>query len=118
MISTRPLTSKFPRLFNNPLVTIPKASITIGIIVTFMFQSFFNTQAKSMYTFFQFYSGVSRESKVNNFASSLFLVDYYKVLGVVAIEKGAFRSPSTMVTNFYYKVWSSGREAQLAAQLN
>ena len=36
MVSTRPPTSKSSSPFNNPLVTIPKAPITIGIIVTFM----------------------------------------------------------------------------------
>ena len=49
MVSTRPPTSKSSRPFNNPLVTVPKAPITIGIIVTFMFHSFFNSQARSRY---------------------------------------------------------------------
>ena len=49
MISTRPPTSKSSRPFNNPLVTVPKAPITIGIIVTFMFHSFFNSLARSRY---------------------------------------------------------------------
>ena len=49
MVSTRPPTSKSSRPFNNPLVTVPKAPITIGIIATFMFHSFFNSQARSMY---------------------------------------------------------------------
>ena len=40
MVSTRPPTSKSSRPFNNPLVTVPKAPITIGIIVTFMLQIF------------------------------------------------------------------------------
>ena len=40
MVSTRPLTSKFSSPFNNPLVTVPKAPITIGIIVAFMFHCF------------------------------------------------------------------------------
>ena len=42
MVSTHSPTSKFSSPFNNPLVTVPKAPITIGIIVTFMFHSFFN----------------------------------------------------------------------------
>ena len=41
MISTRPPTSKSPSPFSNPLVTVPNAPITIGIIGTFMFLSFF-----------------------------------------------------------------------------
>ena len=40
MISTRLPTYKSSSPSNNPLVTVPKAPITIGIIVTFMFHSF------------------------------------------------------------------------------
>ena len=47
MVSPRSSTSKSSRPFNNPLVTVPKAPITIGIIVTFMFHSFFNSLARS-----------------------------------------------------------------------
>ena len=86
MVSTRPPTSKSSRLFNNPLVTVPKAPITIGIIVTFMFHSFFQFSSKvevliSLFTISQFYSVFRRDSKVDNFADFLFLffVDYYKV---------------------------------------
>ena len=43
IVSTRPSTSKSSSPFSNPLVAIPKAPITIGIIVTFMFHSFFNS---------------------------------------------------------------------------
>ena len=39
MVSTRLPTSKS---FNNPLVTVPKAPIEIGIIVTFTSHSFFS----------------------------------------------------------------------------
>ena len=49
MVSPRQPTSKSPRPFNNPLVTVLKAPITIGIIVNFMFHSFFNSLAKSRY---------------------------------------------------------------------
>ena len=47
MDSTRPPTSKSSRPFNNPLVTVLKAPI--GIIVTFMFHSFFNSPARLRY---------------------------------------------------------------------
>ena len=53
IVSTRPLTSKSSRPFNNPLVIVPNALITIGTIVTFMFHSFFfNSQARSRYLSF------------------------------------------------------------------
>ena len=65
--------------FSNPLVTVPNAPITIGIIVTCMFHSFFQFPSKVgvlvlFFTFFQFYSVVSRDSKVDYFAGSLFLL--------------------------------------------
>ena len=78
IVSTRPPTSMSSSPFNNPLVSVPKAPITIGTIVTFMFHSFFNSLARSRYfffffTFLQIYSVVRWDSKVDNFADSLFL---------------------------------------------
>ena len=60
MASTRPLTSKSLSPFSNPLVTVPNAPITIGIIVTNMLYSFFQFPSKVevhilLFTFFQFY---------------------------------------------------------------
>ena len=52
IVTTRPPTSKSSRPFNNPLVIVPKAPITIGTIVTFMFHSFFNPLARSRYLSF------------------------------------------------------------------
>ena len=49
MVSTHPPVSKSSSPFNNPLVTVPKAPITVGIIVTFMFHSFFNSLTRSRY---------------------------------------------------------------------
>ena len=61
MVSARPLIFKFFSPFKNPLVTLPKPLITIGIIVTFMFQ-FFQFPSKVLVLillliFFQFYCG-------------------------------------------------------------
>ena len=85
MVPTRLPTSKIFSPFRNSLVTVPKAPITIGIIVTCMFHSFFQFPSKVevlilLFTFFQFYS-VVRDSKVDNFTYSLFFFfgDYYKV---------------------------------------
>ena len=71
MVYTRPATSKSSGPFKNP-----KAPITIGIIVTFMFHNFFQFFGKVevlilLFTFFQFYSVVNRDSKVDNFSDSL-----------------------------------------------
>ena len=52
MVSTRSPISKSSSPFSNPLVTVPNAPITIGIIVTFMFHSFFNSLARSRYLSF------------------------------------------------------------------
>ena len=78
MVSTRPPTSKSSSPFSNSLITVTKVPISIGIIVTCMFHSFFQFPCKVevfilLFTFFQFYSVVSRDSKVDNFVSSLFL---------------------------------------------
>ena len=79
MVSTRSPTSNSSRPFSNPLVTVPNVPITIGIIVTCMFHSFFQFPSKVevlilLFTFFQIYSVVSRDSKVDYFASSLFFL--------------------------------------------
>ena len=52
MVSTRPPTFKSSSPFRNPLITVPNAPITIGIIVTRMFHSFFNSLARSRYLSF------------------------------------------------------------------
>ena len=82
MVSTLPLTSKSSSPFINPLVTVSRAPITIGINVTFMFHSFFPFPSKVevfilLFTFFQFYSMVSRDNKVHNFANSLLSIHLF-----------------------------------------
>ena len=79
-VSARPPTSKSSNPFSNPLVNVPNTPITIGIIVAYKFHSFFQVEILvSLFTFFQFYSVVSRDSKVDNFADYICFVDYYKV---------------------------------------
>ena len=87
MVSTRHPTSKSSSPFNNPLVTVPKALITIGIIITFMFQSFFSSLARFRYLSF--------------FSLSLFC-------GQSGLQCPQFCKFSFFVD--YYKVWSSGRD--------
>ena len=77
MLSTRTPTSKSSSTFDNLLVSVPKTPITIGIIVTCMFHSFFQFPGKVevfilLFTFFQSYCVSSRYNKVDKFANSLF----------------------------------------------
>ena len=56
IVFTCPPTSKSSRPFNNSFVIVPKAPITIGTIITFMFHSFFNSLVRSRYlSFFSHY---------------------------------------------------------------
>ena len=52
VVSTRSPVSKSSSLFNDPLITVAKAPITIGIVFTFMFHSFFYFLTKSWYLSF------------------------------------------------------------------
>ena len=77
MVSTHPPTSKSSSPFNNPLMTVPKARSTIGIIVTFMFHFFFQFLSKAgvfilLFTFFPFSTVFRHHSKVYNFAILFF----------------------------------------------
>ena len=102
MVSTRPPTSKSSSPFNNPLLTVPKAPITIGIVFTFMFHSFFNSLARSRYlslfshsiSFILWSAGISKSTILQIFLFFFFVV--------VVVD--------------YYKVWSSGRD--LVIRLN
>ena len=87
MVSTRPPTSKSSSPSNNPVpnnnpVTVPKAPITISIIFTFMFHSFFHSLVRSRYLSF-FSHSLSfilwSAGAVDNFSRSLFFVDYHEV---------------------------------------
>ena len=78
MVSTRPPTFKSSILFNNPLVTVPKTPITIGIIVTFTFHNFKNSLAKLRHLSFfsySFYGQPGQQSR--QFCKFSFFIDYY-----------------------------------------
>ena len=55
MVSTRPPTSKSSSPFSKTLVTVPNAPITIGIIVTYMFYSFFKIPLQGRGTYPSFH---------------------------------------------------------------
>ena len=52
IVPTRPLISKSSSTCFNPLVTVPRALITIGINLTFMAPSLFNSLVRMKYLFF------------------------------------------------------------------
>ena len=103
MFPTRPVISKSSSPYTNLFVTVPRAPITIGIIVTFMFHSFSNPFARSgvlisLFPFFWFPSVVCRDSKVYNSASSLLFFFFFFFVD-------------------YYKIWSSGRDLVICLYL-
>ena len=76
-VSFTPLIYESSSLFINPLMTVPKAPIMIGIIVIFMLHNLFvfsvpyqGRDTYSIFTLFQF-SVVRRDSKVYSFANYL-----------------------------------------------
>ena len=84
MISPRPLISKSSSPCINPLVTVPRALITLGIIVTFLFHSFVNSLARSRYLSFfslsfNFTQWAARpvKSTIPQSASSLFFFFFF-----------------------------------------
>ena len=71
------LVSKSSCPFNNPLVTVTKSTNYYWYKHQFHVPQFFQFSSKAevlilLFTFFQFYSVVSRDSEVHNFVSSLF----------------------------------------------
>ena len=79
-ISTRPISSNSSCLFDNPLVTVQKVPITIGVIVTFIFHSFFNSLAMSRYiTFFTLSFNFTLWLSKFIILQVLYFVDYYNV---------------------------------------
>ena len=88
MVSTRPPTSKSSSPFSNPLVTVPNATIIIGIIVTFMFHSFFNSLARSRYlsifshsfSFILWSSGAAKST-----ISQVLIITAYDVIFIIMI---------------------------------
>ena len=87
MVTIRPPTSKFSSPFNNLLVTVPKVPITVGITVTFMFHTFFNSLARSRYlSFFSHYFSFilwSAGTAKSTILQILFLCCCWLLLGLV-----------------------------------
>ena len=89
IVSTRLPNSESSRPFNNPLVIMPNALITIGTIVTFMFHRFFNSLAKSRYL-------------------SFFSLSFRFILWSAGTAKSTILQILFFFFVDYYEVWSSG----------
>ena len=80
MVSTRPLISKSSSPFSNPLVTVSKALVTIGMIVTCMFHSLFNSLAKSRYLYFFSHSFSFIQWSAGTAKSTIFQVLFFLLI--------------------------------------
>ena len=90
VVPSRPPTSKSSRPFNNPLVTVPKAPITIALIATFMLHNFFNSLARSRYLAFfshsfSFILWSAETAKSTILQILFFFVDYCSVVIIIII---------------------------------
>ena len=101
MVSSRPFISKFSSPCTTPLMTVPKASITIAITV--MFNSFFQLPSKVevfifLFAVFQFYSVFCRDSKVHNSASSFFFFFFFFLLTITTSGRLAENTRSVCIS--------------------
>ena len=88
MVFIRPVISKSASPFTNSSVTVPRAPITIGLIITFIFQFFFNFPARSRYlTIFSILLCSQPEQQSPQFCKFTFFFFFQLI---------------------YYKFWSSG----------
>ena len=98
MVSTRPVITESSSPCFNLLVTVPSAPITNDIIVTFMFHSFANTQARSRYL-------------------SLFSRSFsFTQLSVRTVKSNILQVLFFFVAD-HYKIWSSGRDLVISLYL-
>ena len=90
MVSTRPPTSTSSSTFNNLLVTVPTAPISIGIIVIFMFHSFFNSLARSRYLSFFSHSFSFILWSAGTAKSTIFKLSFFFFLLLLIIIRSGF----------------------------
>ena len=123
IVSTRTLISKS----SPPLVNIPRAPITTGIIVTFMFHNFFQFPSKVqalilLFAFFQFYCGPPGQQSPQFCKFSLFFVLFFiiikcgrlaKIMWSICIQKSqrslciSFSSTDSGLCIYHLFVWSN-----------
>ena len=105
MVFTRLVIYKSSSPCTNPLVTIPRATITFNIIVNFMFHSFVNSQARSRYfsNFFNFtrWSAGTAKSTILQVLPLFFCFFVFVFVFLFLFLFLCFD---------YFKIWSSGRD--------
>ena len=102
MVSTRPLISKSSSSFINPLVTVPRAPITIGINVTFMFHSFFCSPARSSDLSFFSHSFNFTLWSAGTAKSTLLLFTFFKFIPSFLPSRWVFLFISLFVFKFIF----------------
>ena len=92
-------------LFFRPLDTVPSTPTTIGITVTFMFYCFFlklwQDTSLCPFAFFHYYTVDHWIGKVHKWASSLFLVNLYKVFWSRLEDPFVSQSTCEFISFFY-----------------
>ena len=121
MYSIRPLISKSSRPFTNPLMTVSKVPITVGIIVTFMFHSFFfqfSSKVEVLIVLFCFFSILlcgQPGQQSPQFCKFSFFVDYYRLAEIswfVCISKFywslcvSFSRTDAGLCIYHFFIWS------------
>ena len=104
-VSTRPIISNSFNPCTNTLVSLTRAPITIGIIVTFMFHSFFSIPSQGQGTFLSFQIllivlSVPPESKVYNPAIFLLIITRSSCLGEIWWSVCISKSQSNLCVSF------------------
>ena len=93
MISTCPLISKSSRPLTSPLWIVPSTLITIGITISFILHSFFNSLARSRYSFL--------------------LLPFDFILWSVGMAKSFIRTVFFSIFFFFFNITWSGRLAEI-----
>ena len=130
MVSTRPLISKS---CTNPLVIVPKAPITIGITVSFVFHSFFSSLARSWYLSFfwlsfnfTLWSAGTAKFTIRQVFFLLFLFFYWLSLGLVVrprfgdlfVSQNPFSLTDSGLYIYHLFVWSNFNFLHISLWIN
>ena len=103
IVSTLPPTSKSPSPFNNPLVTVPKAPFTIGIIVTMFHMFSLPLQGRGTHPSFHFLSVLfcdqpgQQNPQFSKFSLFLLIIIRFGLLAKIRWSVGMSKSQKSWV---------------------